>query len=92
MTTTNLTANEAAVLHNIATNDFAPLNGDRPTTFAETGPVWSNCLGGVPSGSIPGVVASLSKKGLVTCSGGRGDEATVSLTEEGFAAWLASGK
>lgn len=88
---TNITKNEAIILHSIATSEFAPGNGARPTSYAETGAVWSNCLDGVPRTSIPGVVASLSKKGLVTCEGA-GSEAVVAMTEAGFAAWKASGQ
>ena len=89
---TNTTANEATILRSIARNEFSPGNGAEPESFADCGPVWSNCLDGIPARAIPGVVASLSKKGLVLCSGGRADEATVALTQAGFEAYKAGGK
>ncbi len=52
--------------------------------------VWSNCLSaeGIEPSSLPGVVSSLSKKGLVLCQGNRNDS-TVELTAEGAAALAA---
>jgi hypothetical protein len=78
---------EAQMLRNIALNEFAPGNGRPPETFEECGTVWSDCLDcgpeKIPSKSIPGIVASLVKKGLVGTD--RVDGCW--LTKAGFEAW-----
>lgn len=84
----NLTNNEITMLCMIATSEYCN-NGSPPTMASECTPVWSNCLRGLPSTSIPGVISSLSKKGLVACYG-RGKDATVELTSAGFDAWSAN--
>lgn len=88
MTTTDL---ERKLIRNIAENEYAPGNGARPTTFAECGAVWSNCLEcgpeAIAKASLPGALASLVKKGLAWQEG-RGKEATTCLTEAGFATYL----
>lgn len=86
MKTTDL---EAKLLRNIALNEFAPSNGATPETFEECGTVWSDCLDcgpeKIPSRSIPGLVASLVKKGLVGSD--RVDGCW--LTRDGFEAFKA---
>jgi hypothetical protein len=85
MRTTGL---EAIVLHHIAYNLYQPGNGRRPETFGDTSAIWSNAitdsnsLETVRSKSLPGVVTSLSRKGLV-----QSDGECVSLTETGFEIW-----
>lgn len=90
-----ITTNEAHVLNLIAYNLYQPTNGDRPEAFRDTASIWSHSIGDasiackIARRSIPGVVASLSKKGLVRCGsvGDTSDMDTVALTREGFAAW-----
>ena len=60
-------------------------------------PVWSDCINhsskpsGVEGRSLPGVVSSLAKKGLVTCDkDSEGD--LITLTEAGLAALPADAK
>ena len=76
--TTNLTDLEKAALHNLATCGY----GDKPGD-----PVWAFCATGgvVTAARAGGVVASLQRKGLVTCDG-RGDDATITVTPDGIAA------
>ncbi len=86
----NITPLEAKILINIAENELSPGNGAVPATHKDAGSTWANCLGIGPeeieARSIPGVVASLSKKGLAWCSG-KGKEAEVGLTQAGFDAY-----
>jgi hypothetical protein len=76
----NITEKEAAMLRNIAENDYA--NGD-PSAW-----VWADCLEcgpeHLPVASHGGLIASLSKKNLVDS-----DEGCVALTEQGLSAWRA---
>lgn len=62
----NLTNLEKAVVTNILRGDYAPGGG-------QVSPVWSSGLdcgpGKIDSKSIPGVVGSLSKKGLLATDG-----------------------
>lgn len=91
-----ITTNEAHVLNLIAHNLYQPTNGGRPETFEDTASIWSHSIDHatiacqIARRSLPGVVASLSKKGLVRC-GSVGDvfsiSDTVALTRAGFAAW-----
>jgi len=87
------TAKENEMILNIVENEYAPLNGGVPETYAETGGVWSNCLSAgpcaIPSGSIPGRMASLVKKGLAGTTKDEGDENSAWLTEEGFKVYQA---
>jgi hypothetical protein len=91
----NLTALETLLLRNIAQNLYQPGNGAEPAAFSDLDCVWSSCLNEIKSGekipdkSLPGVTASLVKKGLATVSG-RGADSTVRLTETGFATYLAT--
>lgn len=81
----NVTHLERLVLVNIAENEYAPGNGMRPER-ADDATCWSDSIDCGPNtiaaSSIPGVVSSLSKKGLVL-AGGEG----VTLTEAGFEAY-----
>ena len=81
-----LTRGERKLLVNIARNLMTPVNGAEPATLDEAGSVWSNCLDQGPEtikpASLPGLVASLTKKGLATANG-----ESVGLTPLGFAAW-----
>jgi hypothetical protein len=87
-----LTELEAKLLRNIALNDYQPLNGGEPKLFSQTSAVWSNCLDCGPETiakkSIPGIVASLVKKGLVWTMDA-GTDSTIALTEAGFNAYKA---
>jgi hypothetical protein len=93
---TNLTTLEIAVLDCIARNTYQPVNGDVPDTFEDTSSIWSRLIldssstyvGTIRPRSLPGVVASLSKKGLVTTYED-GKDSTVALTRAGFEAWEA---
>lgn len=91
--TTKITALETKVLRNIALNQYQPTNGSEPELFDDTSAVWSSCLDCGPehieSSSIPGVMSSLSKKGLVVCSGSlKAADATVTLTRKGWDAYV----
>jgi hypothetical protein len=81
-----LTRGERKLLVNIARNLMTPVNGAEPTTLDEAGSVWSNCLDQGPEtikpASLPGLVASLTKKGLASSNG-----ESVGLTPAGFAAY-----
>lgn len=81
----SLTEKECKMLQNIAENDYA--DGD-PTAC-----VWADCLdcgpNYIPLTSIPGLVASLSKKMLVNVGDLRqpARDRGVQLTEEGLKAY-----
>ena len=81
-----LTRGERKLLVNIARNLMTPVNGAEPATLDEAGSVWSTCLDQGPetieTTSLPGLVASLTKKGLANSNG-----ESVGLTAAGFAAY-----
>jgi hypothetical protein len=81
-----LTRGERKLLVNIARNLMTPVNGAEPATLDEAGSVWRDCLDQGPetiaSTSLPGLVASLTKKGLATTNG-----ESVGLTPLGLAAY-----
>ena len=81
-----LTRGERQLLVNIARNLMTPVNGAEPKTLDEAGSVWRDCLDQGPEtikpASLPGLVASLAKKGLATTNG-----ESVGLTPLGFAAY-----
>jgi hypothetical protein len=81
-----LTRGERQLLVNIARNLMTPVNGAEPTSLDEAGSVWRDCLDQGPETikptSLPGLVASLTKKGLATTNG-----ESVGLTTLGFAAY-----
>lgn len=90
-----VTDKEFAVLTAIALNDYNEYNGSMPENHTHTS-TWSNqlCCGKQVAGyPIPaakgfgGVIASLTKKGLVIGDGGYGEDACVAHTEEGFRVW-----
>lgn len=77
---TMLTENEKLLLNNIAQNEY---------TDGQRGPgvwVWCNALtyspNKIPAASVPGIMASLVKKGLAETDG-----EVCCLSEAGFAAW-----
>ena len=80
--TTSITANEKSMIINLATNDYG--NGEPGAQ------VWSNCLECgdlgefIPAKGFGGVVASLVKKGLASCTGyGKTEDDVTWLTEAG---------
>lgn len=84
------------MLQMMAQNCFAHTNYGVPQIFEDCGTLWSNQLDNCelkdgmempPSSSFGGIMSSLVKKGLATCSGFGDDEDTCALTEEGFKAW-----
>ncbi len=81
-----LTRGERKLLVNIARNLMTPVNGAEPKTLDDAGSVWRDCLDQGPETieptSLPGLVASLTKKGLATANG-----ESVGLTTLGFAAY-----
>lgn len=81
-----LTKGERQLLVNIARNLMTPVNGAEPATLDDAGSVWRDCLDQGPEtikpASLPGLVASLTKKGLATTNG-----ESVGLTPLGFAAY-----
>ena len=86
-TPVKVTANEGRLLTNIARNLMTGLNGAEPNCAADTA-CWANQLNDGPFNiserSLPGLMASLVKKGLATTNG-EGCE----LTEAGFAVYKA---
>jgi len=87
----NITELEKLVIENIALNDYTAINAARPETVEDVGGVWSDCLDCGPNEinrvSIPGVVSSLVKKGLVETNGETGRDACVYLTDRGLEAF-----
>jgi hypothetical protein len=81
-----LTRGERQLLVNIARNLMTPVNGADPATLDDAGSVWRDCLDQGPETiaptSLPGLVASLTKKGLATTNG-----ESVGLTTLGLAAY-----
>lgn len=82
---TTLTQIELEALRGIVNSDFR--DGNHPVGW----PVWSWSANPFPSKrTFSGAMASLSKKGLATSDGGRGDEACVTLTQAGWDALRAA--
>lgn len=83
---TTLTDKEVQVLTNIVLNEYQPMNGGEPDTYADIDVIWNDTLNDGPfdliCSSIPGVVGSLSKKGLVRVNGD-----CIYLTAQGFSAY-----
>lgn len=90
----SVTPNEIAVLNHIARNSYAPTNYGVPKSFADTGAVWSHSIldssapEKVSPRSLPGICSSLVKKGLAVARD-EGKDASIEMTESGFAVWLA---
>lgn len=82
--TPGLTQNETYLLARLADNDFMDGLTGRDAVGKE---LWSDCIYApdLASTSIPGVVSSLSKKGMVRCAN-TGRDAVIWLTEAGAAA------
>lgn len=86
----NITPNEHAVLRSLLTNYYTSENGAIPDSYdACSMMVWTHSIAdanepyrGLPR-SLPGIVSSLVKKGLVKSEGGGKDDCTW-LTETGF--------
>jgi hypothetical protein len=77
-----ITDKERMVLENIARNDYTTLNGAEPECVRDT-MCWSDCVSdgpnNVPAKSIPGIIGSLVKKGLVITDG-----ECIELSKDGF--------
>ena len=86
--TATATANEIAVICAIATSEY---QDGSPEDFDALRAVWSSGIEcGLPASSVPGVIASLRAKGLVTGAvTGPVRERTVALTRAGHAGYLA---
>lgn len=92
MKTAKLTAKEFAVLTNLLTCDYARDISHSPLDPDHVGhSVWAWCASGpsLSGKAVPGVVASLSKKGFVICCG-YGDDASTRITAAGHAAYVAA--
>ena len=80
-----LTGKEKIVLENIARNDYTTGNGAEPETVRDTY-CWADCVDCGPNNisrkSLPGIIGSLVKKGLVLTDG-----ECIELSEEGFNAY-----
>ena len=86
-----LTPNEFAVLRAIDDSEFGDGLMDAIWTFSIADNVYLNSYGDMPKSSIPGIVASLNKKGyLVSQKGERGerDSDGVYMTEAGADAYI----
>ena len=81
----SLTAKELEVLKAIDTSEYGDYLDDAIWSWA-----LSDNVENVEPASLPGVVASLSKKGLIAVDSveRHGDEATISMTDEGIAAYV----
>jgi hypothetical protein len=82
----NVTANEIAVLNDMAHHEMNPGNGARPTCAADVCTFcWVEDFGpGLTLNQVKGVVSSLVKKGLIVVS--EDDEHNVvDFTDAGFA-------
>jgi hypothetical protein len=100
----NITQNELNLLNCIALNLYQPVNGSRPESFDDTDQIWSagildtNAIDLPRPRSVPGICASLLKKGLVRgyqgsnkmFGGTNQDPSTIGMTEAGYNAWLAA--
>lgn len=91
-----LTANEKSVLNHLARNSYTPVNYGVPVTFEDTGVgVWTHSIldSSAPEvikpRSLPGIVSSLVKKGLVSTVDD-GKDSVTGMTEAGFNAWKAA--
>lgn len=90
----HVTNSEKLLLNNLARNLYTQANGGYPMDENDaSGPVWTwsigdgeNCPHKLKSRSIPGIVASLSKKGLVSVLED-GKNSTVGLTSLGYQVW-----
>ena len=90
----NITHLETAVLDCIVRNTYQPTNGMVPDAYSELSSIWSHSIldadstyaATVNPRSLPGIVSSLAKKGLVKTYD-EGKDSTLYLTETGFAAW-----
>lgn len=80
-----LTDKEKQVLENIARNDYTTGNGAEPEKREDTY-CWADCVDcgpfNVPRKSIPGIIGSLVKKGLVLTDG-----ECIELSDSGFQAY-----
>lgn len=83
MNTIKLTPNEFKVLAAIDASEYGDTLGSAVWTFT----IQDHC--DLTPRSIPGVVASLSKKGLVRIAG-TGREAEIGMSEQGQAVYLAT--
>jgi hypothetical protein len=90
---TKITELERNLLRNIARNEMNTANTYVPRSHEET-MCWTSLLDAGPNfvghGSLPGVMSSLVKKGLVTGESVAfaGEDATSKLTEAGYKAYL----
>lgn len=78
-----ITPLEKDMLEKIALDEYSPVNGAVPKTIDETG-TWANVI--IEDNRDKGVISSLIKKGLINHSG-KGEDAVINFTEEGFAVY-----
>ena len=79
---------QAAMLHKIARNEFTAVNSAEPSTLADIGWVWADCV--IEDAEDKGVFTSLVNAGLAKHSGNKGRDAGVTLTQAGFDAYKAA--
>lgn len=88
-----ITPNEKSLLEVIVKSEF--IDDDTPVGHE----VWTDCVtedlmtkAGISATSVPGVFSSASQKGLINVENGNRNksENTVSITQEGYEAYIAS--
>lgn len=79
---TQVTALELAMIKKIARCEYSNVNGATPKTSQDIGWVWANVI--IEDSEDKGVFTSLKKKGMAVHSGNKGEDACVTLSEEGF--------
>lgn len=86
---TEPTDKEYRVLRAILLNDFTNVNGAMPENYADATEIWANSINdsaepsGITGRSLSGVCSTLAQKGLIYANG-RGEDATVRLTQGGY--------
>lgn len=82
MTAQTVTTLQAQMIKDIALNEMTALNGAMPETLSDIADgVWADCV--IETKQDKGTFTSLMNAGLVDHSG-RGEDAIVGLTKEGF--------
>lgn len=75
---------QTAMLNKIARSEFSEMNGGYPNNNSDVGSIWADVI--IEDSEDKGVFTSMLNAGLVA-HGGKGRDATVWLTDAGFAEW-----
>lgn len=82
------TALQTSMIKAIARSEFTAVNGAKPDSLADIGWVWADCV--IETAEDKGVFTSLVNAGLAQHCGSKGRDASVTLTQAGFDAYLAA--